>query len=166
MESKCVPGSRRITMPKEKHRQPQLHDLCDTAFGCHGNGSMDLDNLVPLDTVLGSPPIYISLELQPSVDHGQDLVYRVLNEIPHLECTEDEPIDDGNLCTTYTLFREYWFQWGRLENCTCVIGFHPEYLECYKKMQALLFHADLPLPYPDRHYLAVLVSFPDASIVS
>ncbi|KAF5402248.1 Sestrin [Paragonimus heterotremus] len=59
---------------------------------------------------------------------------------------------------TYTLFREYWFQWGRLENYICVMGFHPEYLECYMKMQALLFHADLPLPYPDRHYLAVLAA--------
>ncbi|KAA3679940.1 sestrin 1/3 [Paragonimus westermani] len=79
-----------------------------------------------------------------------------LSEMPHLECIKDEPADDENLYTTYTLFREYWFQWGRLENYICVMGFHPEYLECYMKMQALLFHADLPLPYPDRHYLAVL----------
>ncbi|KAF7233229.1 hypothetical protein EG68_06697 [Paragonimus skrjabini miyazakii] len=81
-----------------------------------------------------------------------------LSEMPHLECIKDEPTDDENLYTTYTLFREYWFQWGRLENYICVMGFHPEYLECYMKMQALLFHADLPLPYPDRHYLAVLAA--------
>ncbi|KAA0188722.1 hypothetical protein FBUS_01401, partial [Fasciolopsis buskii] len=54
------------------------------------------------------------------------------------------------------LFREYWFQWGRLENYICVMGCHPEYLECFMKLQAHLFHADLPIPYPDRHYLAVL----------
>ncbi|KAF6777218.1 hypothetical protein AHF37_03869 [Paragonimus kellicotti] len=81
-----------------------------------------------------------------------------LNEMPHLDCIKDEPTDDESLYTTYTLFREYWFQWGRLENYICVMGFHPEYLECYMKMQALLFHADLPLPYPDRHYLAVLAA--------
>ncbi|CAH8516815.1 unnamed protein product [Dicrocoelium dendriticum] len=81
-----------------------------------------------------------------------------MREVAPLACLKEEPSEDDNMYITYALFREYWFQWGRLENYICVMGFHPEYLECYMKMQAHLFHADLPLPYPDRHYLAVLAA--------
>ncbi|RTG89507.1 sestrin 1/3 [Schistosoma bovis] len=57
---------------------------------------------------------------------------------------------------TYILFREYWFQWGRLNNYINVMGYHPEYLECYMKLKDHLFRGDLPLPYPDRYYIAII----------
>ncbi|TPP67604.1 Sestrin [Fasciola gigantica] len=81
-----------------------------------------------------------------------------LQKMEHMRCLAEEPSEDEPYYTTYMLFREYWFQWGRLENYICVMGYHPEYLECFMKLQAHLFHADLPIPYPDRHYLAVLAA--------
>ncbi|OON18545.1 PA26 p53-induced protein [Opisthorchis viverrini] len=76
--------------------------------------------------------------------------------VPHIQL--QSPSFSISMEQTYALFREYWFQWGRLENYIYIMGFHPEYLECYMKIQAHLFHGDLPLPYPDRHYLAVMAA--------
>ncbi|CAL8097243.1 unnamed protein product [Calicophoron daubneyi] len=79
-------------------------------------------------------------------------------KMEHMKCITEEPTEDERFYTTYALFREYWFQWGRLENYISIMGYHPEYLECYMKMQVHLFYADLPLPYPDRYYLAVMAA--------
>ncbi|VDN44717.1 unnamed protein product [Dibothriocephalus latus] len=45
-----------------------------------------------------------------------------------------------------------------MENFIQVLGYHPEFLESFLKTHEHLFHGDLPMPYPDRHYLAILVS--------
>ncbi|CAH8626472.1 unnamed protein product [Heterobilharzia americana] len=81
-----------------------------------------------------------------------------INEMEHMKCLTDEPSEGDLHYTTYILFREYWFQWGRLSNYINVMGYHPEYLECFMKLKDHLFRGDLPLPYPDRYYLAVIAA--------
>ncbi|CAH8873751.1 unnamed protein product [Trichobilharzia szidati] len=81
-----------------------------------------------------------------------------LNEMEHMKCLTDEPNEGDLHYTTYILFREYWFQWGRLSNYINVMGYHPEYLECFMKLKDHLFRGDLPLPYPDRYYLAIIAA--------
>ncbi|CAI2736371.1 unnamed protein product [Schistosoma spindalis] len=76
----------------------------------------------------------------------------------HMKCMVDEPNEGDPFYTTYILFREYWFQWGRLNNYINVMGYHPEYLECYMKLKDHLFRGDLPLPYPDRYYIAIIAA--------
>ncbi|KAH8866629.1 Sestrin-3 [Schistosoma japonicum] len=76
----------------------------------------------------------------------------------HMKFMVDEPSEGDPYYTTYILFREYWFQWGRLNNYINVMGYHPEYLECYMKLKDHLFRGDLPLPYPDRYYLAIIAA--------
>lgn len=47
---------------------------------------------------------------------------------------------------------------GRLEAVTQQMGYHPQYLDSFLKMQHYLLHMDGPLPFDCRHYIAIMVS--------
>ncbi|KFQ48521.1 Sestrin-3, partial [Nestor notabilis] len=44
---------------------------------------------------------------------------------------------------------------GRLEAVTQQMGYHPQYLDSFLKMQHYLMHMDGPLPFDCRHYIAI-----------
>lgn len=46
---------------------------------------------------------------------------------------------------------------GRLEAVTQQMGYHPQYLDSFLKMQHYLLHMDGPLPFDCRHYIAIMV---------
>ncbi|XP_006003802.1 sestrin-1 isoform X3 [Latimeria chalumnae] len=45
---------------------------------------------------------------------------------------------------------------GRLDPVTQQMGYHPQYLDSFLKTQHYLLHMDGPLPFPCRHYIAVM----------
>lgn len=47
---------------------------------------------------------------------------------------------------------------GRLEAITQQMGYHPQYLDSFLRMQHYMLHMDGPLPFDCRHYIAVMVS--------
>eukprot|EP00108_Taenia_solium_P001508 TsM_000092500 transcript=TsM_000092500 gene=TsM_000092500 len=91
----------------------------------------------------------IPFQLSPSYSFSMD-------DLPHLRLIFDEPYDDDPMFSTYVLFCEYWYRWGRLDNFIQILGCHPEFLEPFIKVHQCLFTGDLSLPYPVRYYLAVL----------
>ena len=59
---------------------------------------------------------------------------------------------------TQMLFIDAFIQNNRLDNVTQLMGYHPEYLDCFLKTQQYLLRGDGPLPYHFRHYIAIMVS--------
>ena len=53
---------------------------------------------------------------------------------------------------------------GRVTNVTCLIAFHPQYLECFLRTEYFMFKGEGPLPFDWRCYIAIMVreclSFP------
>ncbi|NXS96813.1 SESN3 protein, partial [Jacana jacana] len=47
---------------------------------------------------------------------------------------------------------------GRLEAVTQQMGYHPQYLDSFLKMQHYLLHMDGPLPFDCRHYIAIMAA--------
>uniref|UniRef100_A0A8C0G949 Sestrin-3-like n=1 Tax=Chelonoidis abingdonii TaxID=106734 RepID=A0A8C0G949_CHEAB len=47
---------------------------------------------------------------------------------------------------------------GRLEAVTQQMGYHPQYLDSFLKMQHYLLHMDGPLPFACRHYIAIMAA--------
>ncbi|XP_006003800.1 sestrin-3 isoform X1 [Latimeria chalumnae] len=47
---------------------------------------------------------------------------------------------------------------GRLDPVTQQMGYHPQYLDSFLKTQHYLLHMDGPLPFPCRHYIAVMAA--------
>ena len=45
-----------------------------------------------------------------------------------------------------------------LEHVMNVMAYHPKYLHCFQQAHYYLMHEDGPLPYHDRHYIAIMVS--------
>ncbi|XP_069468501.1 sestrin-3-like isoform X5 [Ambystoma mexicanum] len=45
---------------------------------------------------------------------------------------------------------------GRLDAVTQQMGYHPQYLDSFLKMQHYLLHMDGPLPFDCRHYIAIM----------
>lgn len=41
-----------------------------------------------------------------------------------------------------------------------VMGLHPQYMKIFNKSQSFIMRGDGPLPYPYRHYIAIMVSPP------
>ena len=56
------------------------------------------------------------------------------------------------------LFIDAFIQNNRLDHVTQLMGYHPEYLDCFLKTQQYLLRGDGPLPYHFRHYIAIMVS--------
>ncbi|XP_071613697.1 sestrin-3-like isoform X3 [Heliangelus exortis] len=54
------------------------------------------------------------------------------------------------------LFVKVLASWGRLEAVTQQMGYHPQYLDSFLKMQHYLMHMDGPLPFDCRHYIAIM----------
>ncbi|XP_069065503.1 sestrin-3-like isoform X1 [Pleurodeles waltl] len=47
---------------------------------------------------------------------------------------------------------------GRLDAVTQQMGYHPQYLDSFLKMQHYLLHMDGPLPFDCRHYIAIMAA--------
>ncbi|KAH0630767.1 hypothetical protein JD844_003960 [Phrynosoma platyrhinos] len=47
---------------------------------------------------------------------------------------------------------------GRLEAITQQMGYHPQYLDSFLRMQHYLLHMDGPLPFDCRHYIAIMAA--------
>uniref|UniRef100_A0A8C6JM58 Uncharacterized protein n=1 Tax=Melopsittacus undulatus TaxID=13146 RepID=A0A8C6JM58_MELUD len=56
------------------------------------------------------------------------------------------------------LFVKVLASWGRLEAVTQQMGYHPQYLDSFLKMQHYLMHMDGPLPFDCRHYIAIMAA--------
>ncbi|VDD75708.1 unnamed protein product [Mesocestoides corti] len=95
----------------------------------------------------------IDVPLQPS----PSFCFSV-EDLPHLRCLFEQPVEDDPLFTNYVLFCEYWYRWSRLDNFIQVLGCHPEFLEPFMKVHQCLLTGDLSLPYPVRYYLAILAA--------
>ncbi|XP_069743635.1 sestrin-1 isoform X4 [Narcine bancroftii] len=57
---------------------------------------------------------------------------------------------------TRLLLIEAFATFGRLDNITLLMGFHPQYLDSFLKTQHYLMQVDGPLPYCYRHYIAIM----------
>ena len=56
---------------------------------------------------------------------------------------------------THNLFVDAFLHNNRLEHMVQVMGYHPQYLECFLKTQQYMLRGDGPLPYDYRHYIAI-----------
>ncbi|XP_069743636.1 sestrin-1 isoform X5 [Narcine bancroftii] len=59
---------------------------------------------------------------------------------------------------TRLLLIEAFATFGRLDNITLLMGFHPQYLDSFLKTQHYLMQVDGPLPYCYRHYIAIMAA--------
>ncbi|XP_067673953.1 sestrin-1-like isoform X1 [Haliotis asinina] len=59
---------------------------------------------------------------------------------------------------TRTLFVDAFLQNNRLEHITQLMGYHPDYLECFLRTQHYLLKEDGPLPFEYRHYIAIMAA--------
>ena len=55
-------------------------------------------------------------------------------------------------------FVETFLHNNRLDHLVQVLGYHPQYLDCFLKTQHHLLRGDGPLPFDYRHYIAIMVS--------
>jgi len=46
---------------------------------------------------------------------------------------------------------------GRVSNVTCLIAFHPQYLESFLRTEYFMFKGEGPLPFDWRCYIAIMV---------
>ncbi|CAH1228737.1 SESN1 [Branchiostoma lanceolatum] len=74
--------------------------------------------------------------------------------IPEHEIVPPETDDEQ----TRQLFVDAFLQNNRLENITSVMGFHPQYLESFLRLQHYLLRLDGPLPQDYRHYIGVMAA--------
>ena len=56
------------------------------------------------------------------------------------------------------LFIDAFIQNNRLDHITQMMGYHPDYLDCFLRTQQYLLRGDGPLPYHYRHYIAIMVN--------
>ena len=56
------------------------------------------------------------------------------------------------------LFVEAFINQLRVSRVIQLLGYHPKYLQCFLRTHNFLMRGDGPLPYPVRHYIAILVS--------
>lgn len=47
---------------------------------------------------------------------------------------------------------------GRVTNVTCLIAFHPQYLECFLRTEYFMFKGEGPLPFDWRCYIAIMAA--------
>lgn len=55
-----------------------------------------------------------------------------------------------------TLFKASWLNTGRVTHLSRILAWHPAFLEKFTETTDFLLRADGPLPFPYRHYLALL----------
>ncbi|KAL8578136.1 hypothetical protein ACOMHN_055455 [Nucella lapillus] len=67
------------------------------------------------------------------------------------------PVDTTNE-DNQMVFIESFLQNNRLEHLHQVMGCHPRYLEAFLKTQNYLLRDDGPLPFPYRHYIAIMAA--------
>ncbi|MGH0152484.1 UNVERIFIED_CONTAM: hypothetical protein FKN15_025031 [Acipenser sinensis] len=56
------------------------------------------------------------------------------------------------------ILREAFVSLGRLDHVTMLMGLHTEYLACFLRTQHSLLQLDGPLPYPWRHFIAIMAA--------
>jgi len=67
------------------------------------------------------------------------------------------PVDSEDV-ETHNLFVDAFLHNNRLEHMVQVMGYHPQYLECFLKTQQYMLRGDGPLPYDYRHYIAIMAA--------
>nr|XP_033811293.1 sestrin-2 isoform X1 [Geotrypetes seraphini] len=70
----------------------------------------------------------------------------------------EEILQDGAESSDRRIFIEAFVATGRVDNITMVMGLHPEYLNTFWKTQYHLLQMDGPLPFPERHYVAIMAA--------
>lgn len=63
-----------------------------------------------------------------------------------------------SLKETQMLFVDAFLQNNRLDHVSQVMGYHPDYLDCFLRTQQYLLRGDGPLPYHYRHYIAIMAA--------
>ncbi|XP_069479035.1 sestrin-2 isoform X2 [Ambystoma mexicanum] len=71
---------------------------------------------------------------------------------------KEQIVQEGSQSNERGLFLEAFLSTGRLDNATMVMGLHPEYLSRFWKTQYHLLQMDGPLPFPERHYVAIMAA--------
>ncbi|XP_043915934.1 sestrin-2-like [Protopterus annectens] len=56
------------------------------------------------------------------------------------------------------IFMEAFIAAGRVDNVMTVMGLHPKYLSCFWATHHYLLRMDSPLPFPVRHYIAIMAA--------
>ncbi|XP_029474960.1 sestrin-2 isoform X2 [Rhinatrema bivittatum] len=69
-----------------------------------------------------------------------------------------EILQEGAESSDRQIFIEAFVATGRVDNITMVMGLHPEYLSTFWKTQYHLLQMDGPLPFPERHYVAIMAA--------
>uniref|UniRef100_A0A8D2J2E1 Sestrin 3 n=1 Tax=Varanus komodoensis TaxID=61221 RepID=A0A8D2J2E1_VARKO len=74
-------------------------------------------------------------------------------------CTQAAKMSSGDKeRTPQLLFVKALASRGRLEAVAQQMGYHPQYLESFLRMQHYLLHMDGPLPFDCRHYIAIMAA--------
>ncbi|XP_070182129.1 sestrin-1-like isoform X1 [Littorina saxatilis] len=86
--------------------------------------------------------------------------YECLGSSKGKNTANDEEIDPADTTNEdkQMVFIESFLQNNRLENLHQVMGYHPRYLEAFVKTQNYLLRDDGPLPFPYRHYIALMAA--------
>ncbi|XP_064629105.1 sestrin-1-like isoform X2 [Lineus longissimus] len=86
------------------------------------------------------------------IQRGVRSCLKTINElfgVQPVDCDDEE---------TQSLFVDAFLQNNRLEHMVQVMGYHPEYLDCFLRTQHYMLRGDGPLPYEYRHYIAILAA--------
>ncbi|XP_041090053.1 sestrin-2 isoform X2 [Polyodon spathula] len=82
-------------------------------------------------------------------------VPRALGRGPSCFIPREEMVEEG---VVQPILREAFVSLGRLDHVTMVMGLHTEYLACFLRTQHSLLQLDGPLPYPWRHFIAIMAA--------
>ncbi|XP_034762440.1 sestrin-2-like isoform X2 [Acipenser ruthenus] len=92
--------------------------------------------------------------LQTAQEHGVQIP-QALGQGPSCFIPVEEMVEEG---VVQPILREAFVSLGRLDHVTIVMGLHTEYLACFLRTQHSLLQLDGPLPYPWRHFIAIMAS--------
>ncbi|XP_078538728.1 sestrin-2 [Lissotriton helveticus] len=101
----------------------------------------------------GGDQYFRAREQERRVNIAQQLMRGPSSFIPVGQIVQEGSQKDGR-----HLFLEAFVSTGRVDHTTMVMGLHPEYLSRFWKTQYHLLHMDGPLPFPERHYVAIMAA--------
>nr|XP_014341071.1 PREDICTED: sestrin-2 [Latimeria chalumnae] len=99
-----------------------------------------------------------SLEVLQAAQDKRYKVPRPLGTGPSSFIPVQEILQEGAKNNDRQIFIEAFVSTGRVDHLLVVMGLHPEYLTSFWKTQYYLLQMDGPLPYPYRHYIAIMAS--------
>ncbi|XP_028675315.1 sestrin-2 isoform X1 [Erpetoichthys calabaricus] len=97
-----------------------------------------------------------ALLLRIAQDRGIQ-VPRVLGKGPSFFIPLKQIMEEG-VESDHQLLIEAFVSMGRVDNITTIMGLHPKYLACFLRTRHYLLQMDGPLPYPCRHYIAIMAA--------